>query len=127
MFRRALAAACLLALAAHPIPAFAQQNAADGERLFRTQCGACHSVTAGQNRIGPNLAGVFGRKAGSADGARYSSAMKDSSLVWDEKALDTYLANPRQAVPGTTMTIAVRNEGQRSAIIAYLRSLPQAN
>jgi cytochrome c len=102
----------------------AAQDAAEGERLFRSRCGSCHTVTAGQNRIGPSLAGVVGRAAGSVDGARYSPAMQSSGITWDEQTLDRYLANPRATVVGTTMMIAVPNADQRGAIIAYLKTQP---
>ena len=108
-------------------PAFAQQSPADGERLFRTRCGACHAVQPGQNRLGPHLAGLFGRTAGSVEGARYSAALRTSGLVWNDETLDRYLANPRGAVAGTTMTVSLSDSGQRAAIIAYLRSLTTAN
>jgi cytochrome c len=108
-------------------PALAQQSPADGERLFRARCGACHAVQPGQNRLGPHLAGLFGRAAGSVEGARYSEALRTSGLVWNDETLDRYLANPRGAVAGTTMTVSLPDGGQRAAIIAYLRSLTAAN
>ncbi|HWL68164.1 MAG TPA: c-type cytochrome [Geminicoccus sp.] len=100
-------------------PALAQQ-AADGERLFRTRCGTCHSVEPGQNRVGPSLAGVLGRTAGTLEGARYSPALRESGIVWSSETIDAYLANPRQLVPGTTMTIGLRAPAERAAVIAYL-------
>lgn len=103
------------------------QDAAQGEDLFRTRCGSCHSLEAGQNRLGPSLAGVVGRTAGSVEGARYSPALKASGIVWDEQSLDSYLASPRQMVAGTTMTVGVPNATQRGAIIAYLDGLPSAD
>jgi cytochrome c len=105
-------------------PAFAEPDAAAGERIFKAQCGACHATEAGKHRVGPSLAGIVGRKAGEIEGFRYSPANKNSSLVWDAATLDTYLANPRAAMPGTTMTYAgLRNEGQRADMIAYLATL----
>ncbi|WP_074065727.1 c-type cytochrome [Rhizobium etli] len=99
----------------------------EGERLFRSRCGTCHSVNNGENRMGPHLSGLLGRLAGTIQGARYSKALGGSDFVWDEERLQAFLANPRQVVPGTTMTVSVRDEEQRSAIIAYLRSLSAAN
>ena len=99
----------------------------EGERLFRTRCGSCHSVNGGENRVGPHLSGVVGRSAGTIEGARYSNALGASGIVWDEERLQAFLANPRQVVPGTTMTVSIRDETQRAAIIAYLRSLSAAN
>lgn len=99
----------------------------EGERLFRTRCGTCHSADSGENRMGPHLSGLLGRSAGTIEGARYSKALGGSGIVWDEEKLQAFLANPRQVVPGTTMTVSIRDEAQRSAIIAYLRSLSAAN
>ena len=96
------------------------QGADPGERLFRTRCGACHTVQPGQNRVGPHLNGVIGRKAGTVEGARYSQALRDSGLTWDTQNLASYLANPRGLVPGTTMTVAVPSEADRASILAYL-------
>ncbi|WP_191062019.1 c-type cytochrome [Geminicoccus harenae] len=102
-----------------PSPALAQQ-AADGERLFRTRCGTCHSIEPGQNRVGPSLAGVLGRAAGTLEGARYSPALRESGIVWSSETIDAYLADPRQLVPGTTMTVGLRAPAERAAVIAYL-------
>ncbi|WP_432612802.1 c-type cytochrome, partial [Mesorhizobium mediterraneum] len=82
--------------------------------------GACHSLEPSQNRAGPHLSGVVGRTAGSVEGARYSAAMRESDIVWDGGTLDTFLAAPRQIVPGTSMTVGVPNAAQRAAIIGYL-------
>ena len=72
-----------------------------GARVFRTQCGACHVVEAGKNRVGPSLFGIVGRKSGQVEGFRYSPANKAADLTWDAATLDKYLANPREMVPGT--------------------------
>lgn len=120
---RKAALALILALAA-PLPATVSAGAqqADGERLFRQRCGACHSIDPAQNRSGPHLSGIIDRAAGSTEGARYSTAMRGSSIVWSREALDSFLAAPRQMVPGTTMNVAVPDAAQRAAIIAYLES-----
>jgi cytochrome c len=113
----------LILLALLPATAGAQE-VGEGERLFRQRCASCHATQAGQNRIGPFLAGIAGRRAGSVDGARYSNALRDSGLTWDDASLDRFLANPRQSVPGTTMAVNVPNASQRQSLIAFLRSLP---
>lgn len=107
------------ALLGAPSPAEAQ-DAAAGERAFRQRCATCHSVEPGQNRAGPSLAGVVGRKAGGVEGARYSQALRDSGISWDAPSLDRFLADPRGAVPGTSMTVRLTDAAQRAAIIAYL-------
>lgn len=104
------------------VPAMAVAQNTDGEGLFRQRCSACHSIDAGQNRSGPHLADVIGRTAGSIEGARYSNAMRESSIVWNNQSLDAFLAAPRQLVPGTTMAVGVPDAAQRAAIIAYLES-----
>ena len=87
-------------------------------------CAACHSVSAGQNGIGPSLAGVFGRKAASSTGIDYSAAMKASGKTWDEATLDNFLTSPMAAVPGTRMTYMGQTDpAKRKAVIEYLKTL----
>lgn len=97
-----------------------------GEAAFAT-CSACHSAEKGApSAIGPNLYGIVGRPAGSADGYRYSNAMKSSGIVWTESELDRFITNPSVAVRGTTMSAgAVSNAERRASIIAYLASLSE--
>jgi cytochrome c len=100
------------------------QNVEGGQKVFKQQCGLCHDVAAGKNRVGPSLFGVVGRKSGGVEGFHYSDANKNSGLTWDQATLDKYLADPRGMVPGTTMTYAgVKSDEQRRDIIAYLSSL----
>ncbi len=95
-----------------------------GQRLFKT-CAACHSLTPGRHMTGPSLAAIWGRKAGTVDGfTRYSKALKQADIVWDEHSLDGLLKNPREFVPGNRMTFrGVANEAQTQDLIAYLRSV----
>jgi len=98
------------------------QDAAAGKTAF-AQCSACHSVDGG-NGVGPSLKGVVGRKAGSYAGFRFSRAMKNANVTWDEKSLDAYLANPQQAVPGNVMPFSgVADAKQRGDIVAFLVTL----
>ena len=88
------------------------------------QCAACHAVAAGQHGIGPSLAGVVGRKAGSLAGFSYSDAMKNSGKTWDEATLDTFLTNPMSNVPGTRMSYMGQSDpAKRKAVIDYLKTL----
>lgn len=98
-------------------------SASDPGKAAFAICSACHSVAEGAaSGVGPNLAGVVGRKAGSVASFAYSDAMKSSAITWTESELDAYLADPVGKVPGTTMTAgAVRDAAQREAIIAYLK------
>ncbi|MFO1254939.1 MAG: cytochrome c family protein [Sphingomonadaceae bacterium] len=97
---------------------------AGGKPAAFAQCQTCHAVEPGKNGVGPSLAGVFGRKAGTVAGYTYSDANKNSGLTWDEKTLDTYLTNPMKMVPGTKMTFAgLTDAAQRKAVIDYLKTL----
>jgi cytochrome c len=113
------ALALTLALICFGIGARAEE---DGARLFRNTCGICHTLEPGQNRLGPSLAGIIGRKAGTVTGFDYSEANKNSNVVWDEAQLDQYLSNPQQFMPGTKMIYpGMKDAEQRKALIAYLR------
>ncbi len=121
--RRFVALGALLAFA--PIAGAKAQDAAAGQRVFN-QCSACHTINqGGPNRVGPNLHGVIGRKAGSVEGFRYSGPMKqkgEEGLVWTEETLQPYLRNPREMVQGTIMAYpGLRNEQQLNDLIAYLK------
>lgn len=87
-------------------------------------CVVCHSVDAGAPAsIGPNLYGVVGRAAGSAEGFGFSEALKSSGISWTEAELDAFIADPTGKVPGTTMaTGAVSDNARRKAIINYLKN-----
>lgn len=93
-----------------------------GKKVFM-RCVACHAVTPGAGvKMGPNLAGVVGRKAGAAPGFKYSAAMKKANLKWDDATLDKWLTKPSAVVPGTSMAFAgVPTPADRAALIAYMR------
>jgi cytochrome c len=104
--------------------ALAAGDAAAGAAIVKTKCGICHSVVAGQNRVGPSLFGVVGRPAGTEPGYNYSTANKTSGKTWDAATLDVYLTNPRGLVPGTKMAFpGLPDAGQRADVIAYLTTL----
>lgn len=112
--------AALAALAAAPAAA---QDAKAGEKAF-AQCRACHSVVAGQNRVGPSLAGVVGRQAGTYAKYNYSAAMKAKAVTWTEANLDAYLTRPAAYVKGTKMAFpGITDAKRRRDVIAYLKTL----
>ncbi len=116
----ALAASLLVGISA----AQAAGDAAAGKILFTQKCGICHSPVEGQNKIGPSLYGVVGRKAGTAANYTYSDAMKNANRTWDEATLDDYLTNPRQKIPGIKMIFAgLPEQSDRQNVIAYLSTL----
>ncbi len=96
----------------------------DGEMIFKRSCGICHSVMPGQNRVGPSLAGVVGRKGGTVEGYTYSTAMKEAGPTWDEAALDQFIENPRTFLAGTKMAfIGLKKPEEREAVIAFLKTV----
>jgi cytochrome c len=101
-------------------PAAQAQDAARGEQRFR-ECAACHSVEPGVNNVGPSLAGLFGRKAGSVADFRYSPAMRKSGITWTPQTLDEFIADPQQRVPANRMPYAGLTEAAaRADLISYL-------
>ncbi len=106
-----------------------------GEKSFR-QCGVCHSLKTGKTKVGPTLAGLFGRKAASIGGYKYSSALReagDRGLVWDEDQVFSYLKNPTAFLKSylgkdkisNKMKNKLKKEQIRRDIIAYLRQAAQ--
>jgi len=106
--------------------AHAEGDPATGKRQF-AQCAACHTVEAdGATKVGPNLHGIIGRKAGSNAGYDYSPAMKSAGFVWDEARLDTYITKPSVFIPGNKMAfLGVGKDDVRANIIAYLKEATQ--
>jgi cytochrome c len=94
-----------------------------GARAFRA-CAACHSLEPGRNMTGPSLVAVWGRHAGSVEGfTRYSRALTSADVVWNEKTLDAWLADPQALIPGNRMTFrGVKSQETRADLIALLRA-----
>jgi cytochrome c len=117
MLRVMMAAAVLCGAA---VPATAADPAA-GEKAFAV-CRACHKVGEGaKNGVGPTLNGVVGRAAGSVEGYKYSDAMKNAGVTWDEANLAEYLKNPKQKIAGNKMVFpGVKDDTKLADIIAYL-------
>jgi cytochrome c len=115
----------LIAVFALASPAHAQ-DAAKGEIVFK-KCIVCHAVgDNARNKTGPQLNGVFGRKAGSVVGYSYSPANTSSGVVWDENNFSTYIKNPAGFMPGTKMAFAgLSNEQDIKDLIAYLKQFPK--
>ncbi|WP_312162112.1 c-type cytochrome [Phenylobacterium sp.] len=105
------------------LAASAASAAPSGEAVFKQRCAVCHSIAPAPGKMGPPLAGVAGRKAGTLPGYAYSAAMKGSKLVWDAAALDTYLKAPAKSVPGTKMLVGAPDAEQRAALVQYLGTL----
>jgi cytochrome c len=113
----------LTALCGTAMPATAQTgDAAKGKSVF-ARCALCHDVKPGPKKIGPSLAGLFGRTSGTAAGFAYSPAMQKAKIRWDAKSLDAFLTKPSGFVPGNRMAFAgLPNAADRANLIAYLAS-----
>ena len=100
-------------------------NTADpikGQKVFK-KCVACHSLQEGKNKMGPTLYNLLGRKAGSVEGYKYSKAMKNSDVVWDEESLDKFLTKPRKFIKKTKMSFrGIKKKSLRDDIISYLKN-----
>ena len=93
-----------------------------GQQAFNNACRTCHMVKEGDNRLGPNLHKVVGRKAGSLPDYGFSSAMKEAGFVWNEEKLDRFIANPDEVVPGNSMKPygGLASSDERKKIIGFL-------
>ena len=105
---------------------FSIANAADpvnGKKVFK-KCAACHSLQQGKNKIGPPLNNLLGRKAGSVAGYKYSKAMKNSGVVWDEESLDEFLTKPRKFIKRTKMSFrGIKRKSSRDDLISFFKNL----
>jgi cytochrome c len=117
-------------LAAYPILAAvllaapgtaAARDSAAGKVSFN-KCLACHAVGAGaKNKLGPELNGLVGRKAGAAVGYQYSPALKNAGFTWDETSFAAFIADPRGKIPGNTMVFTgMKNQAEIANLWAYL-------
>jgi cytochrome c len=91
-------------------------------RLLYIQCRACHDLQpSAVAKVGPNLAGVMGQRAGQVQGFTYSAALSSSKIVWDRATLDRWLEKPGAVVPGNIMAFAgIANAADRAALIRYI-------
>jgi cytochrome c len=108
-------------LASLPAP-YNAADLANGQSKYAV-CRSCHSLTAdGPNMTGPNLHGLFGRKAGSHPDFNYSDGLKDSGITWDAASLDKWIEQPRAVIPGTKMAFAgIKDAKDRADLIGYLK------
>ena len=114
--------AALLAVSVLLAPGSGQAaDATAGQAVF-ARCKICHTVEAGgRSQVGPNLHGVFGRKAGTAEGFAYSAAMKNSGIVWDDETMAKYLRDPKDSMPGNKMAFpGIKNDTEMADLLAYL-------
>ena len=118
------------ALATLLVPFQAAAADDDLEIAFNDHCRECHSFVKDDNRLGPSLYGVVGRKAGTLPGYEYSQSLRDSGVTWDEPTLDKWIANPGAVIPGNQMSPpfgGVADGETRKKLIAYLKSISPAD
>jgi cytochrome c len=105
------------------------QDVAAGEQTFK-KCLPCHSIGPdAKNKVGPELNGLDGRHSGSVAGYSYSSANKESGIVWNEQTFKEYIVDPRAKIPGTKMIFpGIKDEQERANLWAYLKQFgPDGN
>lgn len=104
--------------------AYTQGDAVLGQQQYDKACGNCHKLQAGSNQKAPQLMRIYGAKSALLTDYKYSDALNNANMVWTADTLDSYMANPKQAIPGTKMkSDPVNDPTQRQNIIAYLSTL----
>jgi cytochrome c len=95
------------------------------QQVFNNACRSCHTIREGDNRLGPNLHKIVGRKAGSLPDYNYSTAMKGAGFDWDEQKLERFIENPEEVVPGNNMKPygGLASADERKKVVAFLRSI----
>ena len=98
-----------------------QADADHGHQLFDRRCGGCHSLN--NDKEGPRLRGVYGRKAGAVPSFKYSDAVAKSGVTWDDASLDRWLTDPDKFIPEADMDFHLEKSDERADVIAYLKQL----
>lgn len=95
--------------------------ASKGAKLFKKKCGTCHTMEEGKHKVGPSLAGIIGRQAGTTSFKKYK-ALKGATFTWDEENIDKWIANPKKFIgKPTAMTAKIKKEKERKLIIGFLK------
>lgn len=102
------------------VSAFAEGDVKKGKKVFK-KCAACHAVIDGKNKVGPSLYGIIDRPAGTVEGYKYSKALLESEIVWDDESLRAFITKPKAFLKGTKMAFAgLKKEKDLNNLIAYL-------
>jgi cytochrome c len=119
---RALRLLAICAAGATAATAARAQDPAAGQNSF-TLCTICHALGEGaQNKLGPILNGLDGRRSGSVAGYEYSAALKNANIVWSEDTVKEFIKNPAAKVPGTKMTFSfTKGDKDAADLWAYIK------
>src|SRR5579863_10458759 len=119
--RKSTLSALLIIASAGFAPAALAQDVDAGKTSFN-KCMACHSIGEGaKNKVGPELNGLDGRKAGTAPDYNYSDANKNSGITWNAASFKEYIKDPKAKIPGTKMAFAgIKNEKEVDDLWAYI-------
>lgn len=121
---RTLCCAVLWTAALLPAAVRADDFAEAGRRVFERHCQTCHGGTgAADSQLGPNLAGILGRRAGAGDSGVHSRAVLDSDTVWTRESLRRFLSEPGREMPGTLMPTQVRDPKDLENVLDFLQTL----
>ena len=120
MWKKCMTLFAVAAISSLTVSAGEAADLKKGKKVFN-KCKACHAVDKEKNKVGPHLVGIFGRKAGTVDGFKYSKAMKESGIEWSAETLTGYLKKPKKYVPGTKMVFAgIRKDKQIVNLLVFL-------
>ena len=103
---------------------------ADEDRVaFNNSCRTCHSLKAGDNRLGPSLHGIMGAKAGQSTGYAYSQSLRQSGVTWNEATLDRWIENPEAVIPNNNMKPygGLADAAVRKKIVEFLKKNDDAS
>lgn len=96
----------------------------DRGNQLASPCWTCHDFYGTQNKVGPHLSGLVGRRAGDSTYGGYSDALRRTGVIWDRESLDAFLAQPQRFAPGTTMiSPGIADPGDRAALIFYIEQV----
>ena len=100
-------------------------KAASEQQVFNNACRTCHTTKQDDNRLGPHLNNIIGRRAGSLPDYVYSSAMRGAGFSWDKEKLERFIADPDELVPGNRMKPydGLASDADRARIVTFLQSV----
>ena len=103
-------------------PTPVRADSAAGEKIFKSRCANCHSLTPGLSSIAPDLTDVVGRKAGTLKDYKYTAALRSADYVWTTEKLQEWLNSPHNVVPETEMTFpGLKSAAERTDVVDFLK------